>query len=340
MAKNIQVSEDGIAYFTLPGSSGSLDIDKASTDDSVFGTNYVSSQQTLKSWTISANGYYKGFPGYKATLKRAGTPTAFTGEATFAKDGGHFITDRAKSLWEVGSVSVLDDGEPVAASNIDYIDYLHGGVFLVSGYVSVGLITVTGQYRPTSRLCYAQTFSLSTSSDTENITDLCEANDNGGFAVNSYQQQTVELTLDGFYNDSSDFLDDILNDDVVIIEINPDGESKSVARGYFQASSLSNSGDIGSTEAESITYQLNVPENVRYPFRWYHDSTSAIPVAVKLILDAWESRVPVYVRYQADNSTVVKSGQALIADTSLDGGVEDINDFTFEFVGTGALTAA
>lgn len=336
-AKSIQVSEDGVTYVTLPGSSGSLDIDKASTDDSVFGTNFVSSQQTLKSWSISANGYFKGFPGYRATLRRAGTPTAFTAEATTAKDGGFYITDRTKSIWVIGSVTVLDDGEPVAASNIDYIDYLHGGVFFVSGYIVEGPVTVTGNFRPTSRICYAQTFSLTNSSDTENITDLCEANDNGGFSVFGYQQQSVELTLDGFYNDSADFIGDILADDIILIEVNPDGENKSVARGFFQASSLSNSGDIGSTEAESITYQLNVPEGIRYPFRWYHATDSAIPVAVKMILDAWEARTLLYVRYQAEGSTAPRVGQAIVADTSLDSGVEDINEFTFEFQGTGEL---
>lgn len=339
-AKSVRVSSDGVTFYNLPGSTAGISSDSATVDDSIFGTSFSSSQPTLISWSMNANGYFKGFPGYKATLKRAGTPTAFTTEATSAKGGGFYITDRAKSIWEVGSVSVFDDAIAVDAEDIEYIDYLQGGVVFISGYVVSGAITVSGNYLPTTRICFAQTFSLSQSADTENITDICEANDNGGYAVNGYQQQTVELSLDGFYSDTSGFLADLLSRDEVIIEINPDGEGKSVARGYFRATSHSQDGDVGSTETESVTYSLAVPENVRYPFKWYHDSTSAIPVGVKVVLDAWENRKTLFVEYAAEGSAVTKSGEVLVSDASMDGGVEDINEFTFDFQGTGALTSA
>lgn len=339
-AKNVRVSADGIDYFTLPGSTADLSLDSASVDDSIFGTTFTSTQPTLITWSMSSNGYFKGFPGYKATLKRAGTPTAFTAEATVSKDGGYYIVDRTKSIWVIGSVTVLDNAIAVDEADIDYIDYLQGGVVFVDGYVETGPVTVTGQYYPTSRICYAQTFSLTQSADTENITDLCEADDNGGFGVFSYQRQNVELSLDGFYNDGSEFLADLLSRESVIIEINPDGQGKSVARGFFRATSTSQTGDVGSTETESATYALSVPENVRFPFKWYHATDSAIPAAVKLILDAWEGREEIFVEYTAENSANTRSGKVLIADTSLDGGVEDINEFSFDFQGSGELTSA
>lgn len=338
-AKSVRVSRDDVTYYNLPGSTADLSLDSASVDDSVFGTSFTSSQQTLITWNIGANGYFKGFPGYKATLKRAGTPTSFTAEATTSENGGHYITDRTKSIWEAGSVTILDAGDAVDPADIDYIDYLHGGVVFATGYTVTGPITATGNYLPTSRICYAQTFSLTQSADTENITDMCEADDNGGFGVFGYQQQTVELSLDGFYNDGSDFLDDLLSRDTIIIEVNPDGEGLSVARGYFQASSVDQSGDVGQTETESVTYALNVPENVRYPFKWRHASNSSIPAGVKAILDAWEARESIFVEYKAEGSSVTRKGEALISDTSLDGGVEDINEFSFDFQGSGELTS-
>lgn len=338
-AKSVRVSNDGVTFHTLPGSTAGISSDSATVDDSIFGTAFSSTQPTLISWTLNANGYFKGFPGYKAQIKRAGAPTIFTGEAASSHADGYYINDRAKSVWEVGSITVNDAGSPVNAADIEYIDYLHGGVVFASGYSVTEPVTFDGNYMPTTRICYAQTFSLGQSVDSENITDMCEANDNNGFAVFSYQQQSVELSLDGFYNDASGFLDDLLSRDEVIIEINPDGEGKSVARGYFRATSHSQDGDVGSTETESITYSLSVPEGVNYPFKWYHDTTSAIPQGVRVMLDAWESRSNVFIEYVAEGSAQTRTGEVLVTDASLDGGVEDINEFTFDMQGTGALTS-
>ena len=337
-AKSVRVSRDGVTFATLPGSTAEISSDSATVDDSIFGTSFNSTQPTLITWNLSSNGYFKGFPGYRATLKRAGTPTAFTDEATVQKGDGYYIADRTKSILVVGGVTVSDNGVAVAEADIDYIDYLQGGVVFVSGYTVTGPITVSGEYLPTSRICYAQTFSLTQSADTENITDLCEAQDNNGFGVFGYQQQNVELSLDGFYNDGSEFLADLLSRGEVIIEINPDGEGKSVARGYFRATSHSQSGDVGATETESATYALAVPEDVRYPFKWYHSDDASIPAGIKMVLDAWESRESLIVEYRAEGSALVRTGEVLVSDASLESGVEDINEFSFDFQGTGELT--
>lgn len=338
-AKNVSVSNDDITYHTLPGSTADLSEDTATADDSVFGTTFTSSQATLITWTSSSNGFFKGFPGYRATLKRAGTPTSFTAEATTEDDGVYYITDRTKSIWEIGSVTVSDGATAVAAADIEYIDYLQGGVKFASGYTPTGDVTVDGNYLPTSPICYAQNFTLTQSADTENITDFCEAQDNGGYGVFSYNQQSVELSLDGFFNEASDFADDLNSRATVIVEVNPDGEGKSVARGYFMATSRSQSGDVGSTETESVSYTLQVPEGVARPFSWYHASNTAIPTAVRTILDAWEDREELYYRYAPEGATNRRSGKVLISDCSLSSGVEEINDFSFDFQGTGELAS-
>ena len=340
-AKNVAVSNDDTTYYTLPGSTADLSEEVGTADDSIFGTTFTSTQATLNTWSSSANGYFKGFPGYRATLKRAGTPTSFTSEATTDDGNGvYYIDDRSKSIWDKSTtVTVNDGGSPVTASNIEYIDYLQGGVKFVSGFTPTGAVTVDGSYLPTSAICYAQTFTLTQSADTENITDLCEAQANGGYGVFGYNQQSVELSLEGFYNESSDFADDLANRDTVIIEVNPDGNGESVARGYFMVTSRSQSGDVGSTETESVTYALQVPEGVARPFSWHHASGSTIPNAVKTILDAWEDREELFYRYAVEDATTRRAGKVLVSDCSLSSGVEDINTFDFSFQGTGELAS-
>lgn len=341
-AKNVQVSKDGTTFATLPGSTADLNEDSATADDSVFGTTFTSTQPTLITWGSSSNGFYKGFPGYRATLKRAGSPTAFTDEAMTedTTNGLYYITDRTKSLWDNTVDVVINDGaSPVAASDIEYIDYLQGGVKFVSSYNPTGAITAAeGSFLGTSAICYAQSFTLTQSADTENVTDFCEAQDNGGYGVFKYNQQTVELSLEGFYNEASDYADDLASRDVVIVEINPDGDGKSVARGYFRATSRSQSGDTGSTETESATYTLAVPEDVARPFSWYHAATSSIPQAVRWVLDAWSERDTLTYRYKPEGATMRFTGDVLVSDCSLSSGVEEINDFSLDFQGTGALT--
>ena len=336
-SKNVSVSNDDVTYHTLPGSTADLSEEVGTADDSVFGTTFSSIQATLNTWSSSSNGYFKGFPGYRATLKRAGTPTSFSGEATTEQGGVYYITDRTKSIWDRTTVTVKDGGSPVNSADIDYIDYLQGGVVFVSSYSPSGDITVDGDYLPTSPICYAQTFTLTQSADTENVTDFCDAQDNGGYGVFSYNQQSVELSLDGFFNEASDFADDLASRETVIIEVNPDGNNESVARGYFMVTSRSQSGDVGSTETESVTYSLQVPEGIVKPFSWYHASNTSLPKAVKTILDAWENREELYYRYATENATNRRAGKVLVSDCSLSSGVEDINDFSFDFQGTGEL---
>lgn len=337
-AKTVRVSNDDTTYFVIPGNSADLSEDLATVDDSIFGTTFSSTQATLKTWTLSSGAMFKGIPGYVATLKKAGSPTSFTDAETEELDGVHYITNRSQSLLDrTVSVTVNDAGTVVDEADIDYIDYLQGGVKFSSNYTPSGDITISGSYLPLAAICYAQTFSLSQSADTQNVTDLCEAQENGGHGVFSYQQQSVELSLDGFYNDASEFSDDLDSRDTFVIEISPAGDDSSVARGYFMCTSRSQSGGVGETETESATYTLQVPEGVERPFSWYHSNTTTIPQAVKVIIDAWEDREELWIEYTPEGSSTTRKGKVLVSDASLDGGVEDMNEFSLDFQGTGQL---
>jgi len=351
-AKTVRFSKDDVVYYNIPGNTADISEDSATVDDSIFGTTFTSMQPTLITWNTSANGFYKGFPGYKASVRRAGTTTAFTQEAATLGDNGYFyVDDRAKSLWDRTidvevfiSVPAVDPEDPpvitpVDAEDVVEVDHLHGGVLLdVSVVIPVdGTVLISGSYLPTSAICKAQSFSLTMSADTENVTDFCVAQENGGYAVFQYQRQTVELSLEGFYSDTNNFSADLLSRDIMIIEIDPAGDGSSVARGYFRATSRSQSGDVGSTETESVTFMLAVPEDVDVPFQWYHGSTSSIPNAVRAILDVWADRESGYLEYRAENSNLIRKGVVLVSDCSLSSGVEEINEFSFDFQGSGEL---
>lgn len=340
-AKSIDVRRNPIdPWVALPGSTGELNLDQATVDDSISGSNFTSMQPTLITWGVNANGYFKGFPGYQATLKRAGTPVSMTDEPTASSNGGFYIVDRDRSVLDRNTPVVVNDaGFPVDEADIEFIDYLQGGVVFVDSYTPNGAITITGSFRPTSPICFAQTFNLGLTADTENVTDFCTAQNNNGFAIFRYQRQTVELTLDGFYSPTSNYNADLIGRTEVIIEVNPDGQGLSVARGYFKATSVAQSGDVGNTETQSATYMLFVPEGVSRPFSWYHSPVTSIPEGIKIVLDAWEDRAEIELRYTPENG-LTSTGAALVADTSLESGVEDINTFTFNFQGTDELITA
>ena len=110
-----------------------------------------------------------------------------------------------------------------------------------------------------------------------------------------------------------------------------------MARGYFRATSHSQSGDAGSAETESVQYKLSIPEGVPKPFSWYHAPDSAIPQAVKLLLDLWAERLPAHIRYRPENSNFIHYGKVLVEDCSLEGAVDGINEFSFSLKGSGCL---
>lgn len=339
-AKLVQVRNVGdTEWLTLPGNTADINITKESVDDSVFGSVFVSNFPTLKSWNTSANAMLRGTAGYNAQIKRAGTPTAVEDvELDNEVNGGFYVSNRAQSLWDYNSAVTIKDGaQEVDAADIEYIDYLQGGVVFVSDFTPTGTITADFSYKGTSTICFATSFDLGQTLNTEDTTDFCAANANGGWSVFSPQQLEVDLSLDGFYSDSSDFYQDIINDDEIIIELDLTGDGKTVARGYFRASDLSESGDVGSTETSSISYTLAVPLNVVRPFSYYIEENSLMPAAVEVCLAAWEARTPIEFRYKADGAAVENVGEAYVTDASLSNSVTELNTYSLSFQGTDAL---
>lgn len=342
MAKRIRVSIDaGTTYYTLPGNTGDLKNDAGTLDDTIFGQDFSSTQTGLINWTVSANALFKGFAGYVATIKKGGTPTAFTDEAfTLVSGKTYKITDATKNMWSRGVVPTFkDNAVAVSAANILSIDYLFGRVTFVSSYTPTGPITGSGSYVPSAAIGCTNAFTLSQKANANDVTCMTDAQANNGNREFDYGLKTVSLELKGIYKAADAFLAALKTRAEVIIEINPDGSGKSVARGYFKPTSTDFSGKVGDLEASTVMYMLSVPDDalVPYPFAWLHTATT-LNTGVVNLLTAWASNEIVDIQYLPDGTNGFH-GQAVVTDISLAGGLEAMNEFTVNFQGSGDTTA-
>ncbi len=342
MAKSIRVAtvDSGAAYNIIPGSTGALTRDGDQLDDTVFGQIFKSSQPGLINWGVTSNGFYKGFAGYVADLLKSGTSTVFTDEAMTLVSGLTYkITDNAKSIWDrttPGNFTFADSQSGGGALTASVIDYLFGEVTFAS-LPSGAIPEATGDYLPTSQLGKANAFTLTQTGDTVDTTDLATAQANNGFATFVGTLLTVGLELSEFYDVTEDFHTVLTDREELIIEINPDGNVLSRARGFFKAVSAGQTGDVGGNEIETVSFQLAVPTDItEAPFSWRHDSATTLNQAIQDILNSWESQALLFVQYLPDGAAGY-DGQAVVTEATLVGGVNVMNEFSFTFQGSGAL---
>jgi hypothetical protein len=151
--------------------------------------------------------------------------------------------------------------------------------------------------------------------------------------------KSVSLSMQGFYRVASGFLDILTSGAPLMVEVNPDGASRSVARGFFIAKSDKESGKVGAIEEENVDFDLYVPDNplMLRPFGWRHSTTTTMNMAVQTLLSAWENGVLVEARYLEDGVTG-KQGSAVPTNLSLSGGLGALNEFTVQLQGSGSIT--
>jgi len=337
-AKRIQISPDDSTYNDLPGPSGTRSLNGEEITDTILGQSFQSTEAGLMDWSIDSTAYYKGFPGYKATIKRAGTSTSVTGESLSQLEGQtYMVDDFTKSLWsQDATVTVYDDGSDVT-DQVDNINYLFGKVTFKDGYTVTGAITADFSYFPLEAIAKAGDITLSMTAETKNTTSRDEVQSNGGFRVYDMGLRTVSLELGSFYDASNDFFAELTGREQWIIEVNPDGNQKSVARGYFRLTSDELSGEVGALEEESLTFQLSVQDANQVPFDWYHATDTSLPQAIRDLLDTWEEQATCWTKYLPDGSSGWK-GETVPTDLSLSSTMDGMNEFTATMQGTGELT--
>lgn len=339
MAKRIRISPDaGTTWYTFPGDQGDLTDTANAIKDTVFGQDFASDQTGMINWQISTNGLYKGFAGYVAKLLKSGTPTTFTAEATSSLGGNVYqITSVIKRIWDRTTPIVVWDGStPVVPTSIDY---LFGTVTLAAP--PAGTLTIhSGKYLPMTQIAKANSFTLTQTAAVIMNSVFETAQANGGYDTYEYGLRTVSLSLKGIYASSNGFRALLAARSELVIEINPDGSSLTVARGFFKPMTTGQSGNVGALEDQTLNFSLSVPDQVdiTLPFDWLFASGSTLSLALKTAINNWLDGVLATISYLPDGTTGSK-GSAVITDVTLTGGLDVMNVFTVKFQGSDAPVA-
>lgn len=343
-SKRIRISPDnGSNWYTFPGSGGSMSSEAGQIDDTILGQNFASTQTGLIGYSVDTNGLYKGFAGYVAELKKAGTSTALTDEPMSLVSGKTYqVTDAAKRMFDrTVALTFEDNGVAVSSNDIESIDHLFGRVTFTSGYTPTTPITVaSGNYIPLVTIGRANAFTLTQTAEEIMDADFDTVQGNSGHNTYLYGLKTVELELTGIYASSNAWRTALIARSELMVEINPDGNGKSVARGFFKFTAEGQEGDVGALEEETATLSLSVPDqaNVVVPFKWLHASDTTLSLAIRSALSAWENETEVDIQYLPDGTNGVE-GEAIITNVSLSSGLEVMNDFAITARISGQLTA-
>lgn len=341
MAKRIQISPNGgTNWYTFPGDKGEIHDDATSIKDTTFGQDFQSDQTGMIQWNITTNGLYKGFAGYVAKIKKSGTPTTFTGEATTLLSGRDYqITNPIKQILDRATAVVVHDGVTLLTIGTDYtVDYLFGIVTLTNA--PAGAVTVAGKYLPMTQVAKANSFTLTQNANAKKVSVYETAQTNGGYESFDYGLRTVSLALKGIYASSNGFRALLAARAEMIIEVNPDGSSASVARGWFKAMTTGQSGNVGDNEEQSLNFSLAVPfqDDISLPFDWNFSAGSTLARSVKEAIIAWANGTLTKVNY-LENGTTGTKGDAVVTDLTLTGGLDAMNEFSIKFQGSDAPTA-
>lgn len=343
-AKIVRVRKAGTSdpFRTLPGNTADFNSEQGEAEDTIFGASYTSNQTTLTTWNVSANALYRGFAGYNATIKKSGDPVSFTDESMSEEElysQTYVIDDQSLTPWDWNEMPVVyDDGVVVDSEDIVSVDPNFGRVTFADDYVVTGPVTVDAASVPLSAFGNASSFDLTQTSDTTETTSFEIAQDNGGYSTHRPTLRTVALSLTAFYRADNDFTELLQSREDFVVEINPDGNEQSVARGIFRVSSEGNSGDVGGDEETTVELVLAVPEDM-VPFSWKHESTTTMPEGLRIILDAYENQDNLEIEYLPEGlGNPGKSGEVVLTDASMSTEVDGIVEATFEATGTGPFT--
>jgi len=350
-AKKIRISNDaGTTWEELPGSQGAFNSEAEAVDDTILGQSFSSTDIGLLGWSVSSDGIFKGFSGYLAELKQVGTPVAFTAEAMAVVTGlTYAIIDDTKEIWDrSATTTILDDASPVAAADIESVDYLFGRVTFITGYTVVGDITATGESFPVSAAGCSNSYTLTMNADAIDTSCFNTAQANDGTRTFQAGLRTVSLELTGIFDATESFKTVLLARTEIIIEIDPAGDGSSIARGFFKLVNTGQSGAVGALEEETLSFALTVPDEtvnaaVEYPFNWRHTATT-LSLAIQWALTSWLDELNTYqVQYlpsgiegASPNDGI--EGAFVVTDISLSGGLSNMNVFQMELQGTDQYT--
>lgn len=342
MAKLVRVSDDsGATWYDIPGPSASLAVDGEAIDDTILGQTWQSEFTGLLNWSVESEGYYKGVAGYCATILSNGTPVTTTGEAMSQVTGQVYrINDANKEIWDRTATITVYDGVTDVTSSVAEFDYLFGKVTFDSGYTVVGAITVDVDYIPVAAFGKPQSFTLTQTSNALDTSDLPTTCGNNGFRTYAPGLRTVTVDIEGIFDATEDFNQDLIDRNEYILEISADGSTKkSLCRGFFRLTSKNQSGSVGDNEIESVTFSLNVPSASYIPFGWDHENDTTLSTAIIKTLDAFLEETTLDVQYLPNGvgGAGGQTGDCIVTDVTLTNSIDSLPAFTLSYQGTGAL---
>lgn len=327
------------SWITMSSPGAELSIEKASADNTIFGVgSFESSLPTIASHTVSMSSYIRETAGYKADLKRGGTPVAFTDEDMSLVSGTTYaIDDASKNFFDPRTPVVVEDGGSVVDPEDYTLDHLFGRVTFNSS--PVGLVTVSGASVPTTVFASANTIDMGQTANTTDITTFRTAQEDNGWTRHQYSLQNASAELSGFYNASDDFFTILNNNEEILMEVDWAGNGDFVSRGVFRVESISGSGDVGAPEEASVSMVLSVIEGV-LPYSFEIDPTATqISPAFELVAQAWLDRQVIAYRYAPEGlGEDYFQGFAIVSDNSISTSVDGIGELTVELQGTRELT--
>ncbi|MEW5725090.1 MAG: hypothetical protein AB1896_18400 [Thermodesulfobacteriota bacterium] len=202
--------------------------------------------------------------GYKTTVKKSGTSTAFTDEPMSLVSGNTYqITDAAKRVFDRSQVPTFKEAlVAIPSSDVVSVDYLNGKVTFATP--KTGTVYVTGKYMPLAAIGGGHSYSLSVSREILDDTDYVQAN------VSASRHRTsglldVAVTIGRLENLANDFFDLIEGGQAVVIEIDRGG-SGDKAKGWFVLESIANAGEVATLETGDLSFQLD--GDSRADFSW------------------------------------------------------------------------
>lgn len=345
MSKTVQLSVDDITYYGLPGSQGEISREAASAEDTIFGETFRSNFPGIIGWSLNGNAVYKGFAGYQATIKKVGTATSAAGEACTLVSGKTYQIDATtKRIWDRSTSVVVYDNAVDKTAEVASINYLFGKVTFKSTYTVTGPVTVDVDYFPVTAVGSARGFTLTQTADAIDNTTYAVAQSNSGYRTHESGLRSVSAELPGVFNAANGLAALLESRAEVILEINPDGQGKSLARGFFRMMTQRQQGNVGALEEENVNFTLSSPTAatgepaIDTPFAWSHAVDSPIPAGLKVALEAWQNEDPIYVKYLHDGTNGNK-GQGVITNLTLSSTMEGVNNFQVSLQGSGSLTA-
>lgn len=347
--KKFNISDDnGVTWFTFPGDTAELQNNSTAINDTVFGANYMSNQPGMINWNMTANGFYKGFAGYVAKLNQGGTPTVITAEACTLVSGKTYKVTNAAHSWldyATPGVTVKDNGINHNADVLS-IDYVNGLVTFKTAYTVLGPVTIDGKYIPMSPILKGQSFTLTQTSNTIDLSSFDTAQANNGLKVFDYGLKTVSVDIAGIYAIANGWYTALTGRNNVYIEINPDGQgfgvNGSCARGIFKCVTEQQAGKVAELEVETLKFNLFVPDPslvplMLAPFGWTHGASSTLSVSLQKALNAYLLNTLPKFQYLYDG-TNGRSGAGVVTDMTLTGGLEVMNTFAIKVQGSDALS--